>query len=131
MATSLLILLVEDNPHNRLLYSMALQEHGHRVIEAPSGEKALLIGSLQQPDLILLDIGLPGVSGLNVATELRAQPGLRQAPIIAVTAQRLQDAEMQEAGIDDVIYKPVNPFELAARIGDWWDEWHRSSRPDR
>jgi CheY-like chemotaxis protein len=125
MKKGLLILLVEDNPHNRLLYSMALQEHGHSVIEAPSGEKALLVGTLHQPDLILLDIGLPGVSGLSVATQLRAQPGLRQAPIIAVTAQRLQDAEMAEAGIDDVIYKPVNPFDLAARIGDWWEEWHR------
>jgi CheY-like chemotaxis protein len=121
----LLILLVEDNPHNRLLFSMALQEHGHSVIEATSGEKALLVGTLHQPDLILLDIGLPGVSGLSVASELRAQPGLRQAPIIAVTGQPLGDAEMREAGIDDVIYKPINPFDLAARIGEWWEAWHR------
>lgn len=117
-----MILLVEDNLHNRILFGTALRRMGHHVIEATSGEKALLIGTMQEPDLILLDIGLPGVSGLGVAEELRAHPGLRRCPIIAVTGMQLSDQDIEKAGIDDVIYKPIKPFELAERVTAWWAE---------
>lgn len=123
----LIILLVEDNLHNRLLFSTALRRLGHRVIEASSGEKALLVGTMQAPDLILLDIGLPGVSGLGVAEELRAQPDLRRCPIIAVTGMELSAEEIDKAGIDEVIYKPIKPFELAERVTEWWAR-HSESR---
>jgi CheY-like chemotaxis protein len=121
MTKPLVILLVEDNPHNLFLFSTALREAGHQVIEAHSGEKALLLGSLHGPDLILLDIGLPGMSGKGVAVELRAHPGLADCPIIAVTAQRLEKKDM-EVGLDHVIYKPILPKELAQQVEEWYQQ---------
>jgi CheY-like chemotaxis protein len=120
MPKPLTILLVEDNPHNLFLFSLALREAGHQVIEAHSGEKALLLGSLNEPDLILLDIGLPGMSGQSVAGEIQAYPGLAECPIIAVTAQRLEQREMSELGIDHIIHKPILPKELARQVGEWY-----------
>jgi CheY-like chemotaxis protein len=128
MDKPLTILLVEDNPHNRMLFATALREHGHQVFEAPSGEKALLLGSLHEPDLILLDIGLPGVSGLGVATELRARPEFSRCPIIAVTAQRVPQVDLELAGIDHMIQKPVNPFELAGQVSAWWQAREQADR---
>jgi CheY-like chemotaxis protein len=120
MPKPLTILLVEDNPHNLFLFSMALREAGHQVIEAHSGEKALLLGSLNKPDLILLDIGLPGMSGQSVAVEIRAHPGLGDCPIIAVTAQRLEQKDMRDLGIDHIIHKPILPRDLTRLVGEWY-----------
>jgi two-component system, LuxR family, sensor kinase FixL len=121
MKKPLLILLVEDNPHNLFLFSNALRELGHQVVEADSGEKALLLGSSVGPDLVLLDIGLPGMSGYFVADELRAHPELADCPIIAVTAHRLEPRDLAQQGIDHVIQKPVSPRELAAEVEAWWE----------
>jgi CheY-like chemotaxis protein len=118
----LVILLVEDNPHNLFLFSNALRERGHQVIEANTGEKALLLGALHGPDIVLLDIGLPGMSGHGVAAELRAHPELVQCPIIAVTAHRLDPAQAEKEGIDSVIEKPVMPRDLATAVEAWWAE---------
>jgi DNA-binding response OmpR family regulator len=114
------ILLVEDNADSRLLFATALRRAGHEVVEAGSGEKAVLLASLIMPDLILLDIGLPGMSGHGVAAELRAHSEVPRAPIIAVTAGRLDAATRAELGIADVFYKPILPAELADRVGAWW-----------
>jgi CheY-like chemotaxis protein len=118
----LVILLVEDNPHNLFLFSTALREHGHQVLEANSGEKALMLGALHRPDLVLLDIGLPGMSGHGVAAEIRAHPELADCPIIAVTAQRLDPAAARREGIGHVIEKPVLPDALAAEVDAWWQQ---------
>jgi DNA-binding response OmpR family regulator len=122
MATSLKILLVEDNPHILMLFASALRERGHQVIEADNGEKALLLGSMYGPDLILLDIGLPGMSGMSVASELRGHPAMAECPIIAVTARRLSRADMDEVGIVATIEKPIMPQALADRIEQWWQK---------
>jgi CheY-like chemotaxis protein len=127
MKKPLVILLVEDNIHNLFLFSTALREAGHQVIEAQSGEKALLLGSLHAPDLILLDIGLPGMSGQGVAVELREHPGLSRCPIIAVTAQHLELADMRAVGIDHIIHKPILPRDLAREVQEWYDS--RSPAP--
>jgi CheY-like chemotaxis protein len=119
MKKSFVILLVEDNPHVMMLFSTALREAGHKVVEADSGEKALLLGSLHAPDLILLDIGLPGMSGMSVASELREHPALAELPIIAVTARRLTLDEMTEVGIDAAIYKPILPRTFAEEVESW------------
>jgi DNA-binding response OmpR family regulator len=63
VSTRLRILIVEDNAQSRFLFATALRRAGHEVVEADSGEKAVLLASLYTPDLILLDIGLPGMSG--------------------------------------------------------------------
>ncbi|CAN5760740.1 response regulator [soil metagenome] len=120
MKTALLILLVEDNPHNLFLFATALRERGHQVVEANSGEKAILLGALHVPDLVLLDIGLPGMSGRGVASELRAHQEMADCPIIAVTAHRINAEEAARAGIDHVIQKPVLPRDLAEEVEAWW-----------
>lgn len=122
MKKPLVILLVEDNPHNLFLFSTALRERGHQVVEANTGEKALLLGALHGPDLILLDIGLPGMSGMGVAAEIRAHPDMVDCPIIAVTAHRLDAQQAGREGIDHVIQKPVLPKELASEVERWWQD---------
>lgn len=129
MKKPLVILLVEDNPHNRFLFSMALREAGHQVVEAHSGEKALLLGSLHGPDLILLDIGLPGMSGQGVAVELRAHPELADCPIIAVTAHPLRPEELEALGIDHIIQKPVLPRDLTRMVEAWMTEDEERTDP--
>jgi CheY-like chemotaxis protein len=122
MKKPLVIMLVEDNPHNLFLFSTALRERGHQVIEANTGEKALLLGALHAPDIVLLDIGLPGMSGHGVAAELRAHPELADCPIIAVTAQRLDPISTEREGIAHVLEKPILPRDLAIAVEAWWAE---------
>jgi CheY-like chemotaxis protein len=129
MQKGLRILLVEDNAQSRFLFSTALRRAGHEVVEAESGEKAvLLLGSFVTPDLILLDIGLPGMSGRTVVEELKSHSDRTPCPIIAVTGSLLQRRDMERLGLDDVIHKPVLPNELAARVDTWWDQ--RQRRPN-
>jgi DNA-binding response OmpR family regulator len=130
MKHGLRILLVEDNAQSRFLFSTALRRAGHEVVEAESGEKAvLLIGSFFTPELILLDIGLPGMSGHTVIEEMRSHPERPPTPIIAVTGGRLTRGEMERLGLDDVIHKPVLPSDLVARVDAWWDQRQRSGDP--
>jgi DNA-binding response OmpR family regulator len=127
VSTRLRILIVEDNAQSRFLFATALRRAGHEVVEADSGEKAVLLASLYTPDLILLDIGLPGMSGRGVAAELHSHPDVPHCPIIAVTGGHISRDERQALGLTDVIYKPVLPSELVARIDEWAD---RRSRAD-
>jgi CheY-like chemotaxis protein len=123
MQKGLRILLVEDNAQSRFLFSTALRRAGHEVVEAESGEKAvLLLGSFFTPDLILLDIGLPGMSGRTVVEELRSHPDRQPCPIIAVTGSLLQRSDMARLGLDDVFHKPILPNELVARVDSWWGQ---------
>jgi DNA-binding response OmpR family regulator len=115
------ILIVEDNASSRILFATALRRAGHEVVEADSGEKAVLLASLYTPDLILLDIGLPGMSGRGVAAELHSHPDVPRCPIIAVTGGQITRDEREALGLADVIYKPVLPSELVARIDEWAD----------
>jgi CheY-like chemotaxis protein len=119
MGQHLRILLVEDNAQSRLIFAAALRGAGHEVVEADSGEKAVLVASLYTPDLMLLDIGLPGMSGRGVAAELHAHPDVPRCPIIAVTAGVLEPGEAERLGLVDVIRKPILPSELAARVDAW------------
>jgi CheY-like chemotaxis protein len=127
---TLRILLVEDNAQSRFLFASALRRAGHEVVEAESGEKAVLLGTLYTPDLILLDIGLPGMSGQSVAAELRAHPDMPRSPIIVVTAGRLDAAERERLGLEDVLHKPILPSELADRIDVWWARRRQEGRRD-
>ena len=109
-----LILHVEDNPSNRKVVQHILRRTSYRLIEAVNGQEGLEMAMKELPDLILLDIQLPKLSGYEVARRLKADEQLRQIPIIAVTSYALSgdDDKAIEAGCDAYIAKPYKPVEI-------------------
>ena len=105
-----LILIVEDNEKNRKLVRDALQFRGFRTIECERGEDALTLAREHQPALILMDIQLPGMSGIEALGHLRADPTTRDIPIVAVTASAMmQDRQrILAAGFDGYQSKPID-----------------------
>lgn len=105
------ILIIEDNEQNLYLETFILQKNGHEIIQARSGETGIALAAQMLPDLILLDIQLPGMDGYTVAEELRKNPTIADRPIIAVTSYALTgDRErILEAGCTSYIEKPINP----------------------
>ena len=109
------LLFIEDDDHIRLALRLVLEDEGYRVREAGDGRSGLAAFHAEEPDLVLLDLRLPDISGFDVCRALRA---MSIVPIIMVTAQTdTQDMVTGlEAGADDYVTKPVVPKELAARI---------------
>ena len=105
-----LILLVEDNDNNRMLVRDVLQASGYRVVEAENAEDGLRVAAEQQPALILMDIQLPGMNGMEALKRLRADPTTRAIPVIAVTASAMtQDRRhIMAAGFDGYQPKPIS-----------------------
>lgn len=109
------LLFIEDDDSIRLALTLALEDEGYEVREAADGRTGLEMFAAQEPDLVLLDLRLPDLSGFEVARQLRASSIV---PIIIVTAQTdtYDLVAGLEAGADDYVTKPVVPKELAARI---------------
>jgi two-component system cell cycle response regulator DivK len=105
-----LILLVEDNDNNRLLIRDVLQASGYVVAEAETAEDGLRMAAEQNPALILMDIQLPGMNGIEALQHLRADPTTRAIPVIAVTASAMtQDRhQIMAAGFDGYQSKPIS-----------------------
>jgi two-component system, cell cycle response regulator DivK len=114
-----LILLVEDNEKNRKLAHDVLVHQGYRVADAESAEDALRLVREQPPNLVLMDIHLPGMDGIAALQRLRADPETRAIPVMAVTASAMtQDrAKIMAAGFDGYQSKPISvrPFLAAVR----------------
>jgi signal transduction histidine kinase len=113
-----LILVVEDNPTNMRLVADLLKSHGYRVVEAVTGEEALDTLKFLRPDLILMDIQLPGKDGLEVARVLKADPETRAIPIVALTAHAMRGDEerARDAGCAGYIAKPIDTSRFAGQI---------------
>ncbi len=112
------ILVVEDNPLNLKLVEMVLRHNNYDLLKATSGEAALEIAEREKPDLILMDIHLPGMSGLEATGKLRQMPLFQSTPIIGITAYAMKgDMEkVIEAGCDAYISKPINTRKLPETI---------------
>ncbi len=112
------VLVVEDQEDNRRILRDLLTSGGYEVLEAVTGEEGVALAEAQRPDLILMDIQLPGLDGYEATRRIKANPTLRQIPIIAVTSYALSgdDAKALEAGCDAYITKPFSPRELLAKI---------------
>ena len=112
------ILLVEDDPDIRELVAYKLSRGGFEVIEAADGLAALQAARTRPPDAVVLDLGLPRLSGIEVCRELRAAPATAAVPIIMLTgAVRLQELEQAyAAGASDYLVKPFSPRELQRRV---------------
>lgn len=117
------ILVVEDNPDNRYIITSILDETDHPYITAENGEEAVSKAKESFPALILMDIQLPLLSGLDAAKQIKAEPKLADVPIIALTAKAMKgDKEkILSAGCDDYISKPVDPETLLEVIKKWLD----------
>ena len=113
-----LILIVEDNEKNMKLVRDVLQVHGYKTVEAVTGEDGVRLAHEHKPDLILMDIQLPGINGIEALRQLRADPATASIPIIAVTASVMQqDRKMiTEAGFDAYVGKPLNLKEFREAV---------------
>src|SRR5438270_2630268 len=112
------VVVADDTPAVAEYLARLLARDGHRVIRADNGADALELIAREQPDVALLDVMMPGRSGLDVCRAIKSDPGTRLIPVVLVTA--LQNAEDRirgiEAGADDFLSKPPNPQELLARV---------------
>jgi two-component system cell cycle response regulator DivK len=108
------IMIVEDNERNIKLLRDVLGAHGYHTIEAHSGEDAVALGRSERPELVLMDIGLPGIDGVAALAELRKLPETASVPVIAVTAFAMKDdrERLLAAGFDAYVEKPIDIREL-------------------
>ena len=114
------VLYIEDNFHNRRIVRKILQSRGYTVIEAEDGPSGLDMIQELQPPLVLLDIGLPGMDGLEVVRQIRRDARLQETPVIAITASAMRgDRErFLNAGCNDYISKPIQAMELLDMVAD-------------
>jgi two-component system cell cycle response regulator DivK len=108
------ILIVEDNPQNMRLVEMALSAESYFLLEATNGEEALEIAKKERPDLIIMDVQLPKMSGLEVTRKLREIPEFNRTPIIAITAYAMKGDEEKalDAGCNAYLSKPIRARDL-------------------
>ena len=112
------ILYVEDNELNRKIVRDLLRRTSYRLIEAADGEAGIAAALEHRPDLILMDVQLPKVSGIEAVRTLRADPATRDTPIIAITSFALSGDQQKarDAGASAYMAKPYSPFDLLAMI---------------
>ena len=113
-----LILIVEDNEKNRKLVRDVLTFKGYRLAEAETGEDGVRLAKELRPDLILMDIQLPGINGIVALGQIREDPAIRATPVIAVTASAMtQDRQkIMAAGFDGYQSKPINVKDFLAAV---------------
>jgi DNA-binding response OmpR family regulator len=112
------VLVAEDDPDVRDLVVFKLEQAGYEVTAVPDGPAALAAAQRRHLDLVVLDVSMPGMSGLDVCRLLRADPTTHALPIMMLTA-RAQERDVEggfAAGADDYLVKPFSPRELASRI---------------
>ena len=117
-AVNRLVLVVEDNPTNLTLAVFLLQSVGHTVLSATDAEAGLTLARDEQPNLILMDIQLPGMDGLEATAQLKRDESTRAIPVIALTALAMKGDEerIRAAGCDGYIAKPMRYQEFLATV---------------
>jgi two-component system cell cycle response regulator DivK len=119
-----LVLIIEDNAKNVKLMRDLLQFHGYRTREATTAEDGVAIALRERPDVILMDVRLPGIDGLAALNVLRADPRTAKIPVVAVTASVMPDERdrFTEAGFDGFVAKPIDirafPSQIEAYLED-------------
>lgn len=108
------VLIADDDPSLRLLVSTTLEDDGVTLVQARDGAQALAVARSVKPDLMLLDISMPGLTGLEVCRELKADPELAHAPVIMLTAHARESDRQAclEAGARAFLSKPFSPLQL-------------------
>src|SRR6478672_1196398 len=118
MTTPAKVMVVDDTPHNVKLLADLLAVKGYAVATAATGEEALAKMPTERPDLVLLDVMMPGLSGYEVCARIRAEPETALLPVVMVTSLDPHQERVKgiEAGADDFLSKPINQPELFARV---------------
>ena len=122
--TAKTVLIVEDNELNMKLFHDLLEAHGYNILQTRDGMEALRIARQHRPDLILMDIQLPEVSGLEVTKWIKEDDQLRSIPVIAVTAFAMKGDEekIREGGCEAYIAKPISVTSFLATIEEFLSE---------
>ena len=112
------ILYVEDNFENKLFVRRVIESMGHEMLEAETGLESLIVAAEQTPDMILMDINIPGMDGLETTTKLKQNPRLRHIPVVALTANAMKGDRERclAAGCDGYMQKPVGVSDLRREI---------------
>ena len=115
------ILAVEDHAENRRILRLLLASAGYELLEAATGEEGIAMAEKERPDLILMDIQLPGLDGYEATRRIKANPVLCHIPIIVVTSYALSgdDVKAFEAGCDAYVTKPFVPRDLLAKVREY------------
>jgi DNA-binding response OmpR family regulator len=119
MSEQAVVLVADDDPDILQLVTLRLEGAGYRVVQAVDGDEALRLAQESKPDLAVLDVTMPKLTGYDVTRALREHDATRDIPVILLTA-RVQDTDFEEgyaAGADDYLTKPFSPEDLAARVG--------------
>ena len=120
---------MEDNPQNMKLIEMILRSKSYTLLKAIDGEEALNMATREQPDLIVMDIQLPKMSGLEVTKRLRKMPVFSHTPIIALTAYAMKGDKERfiEAGCDAYLAKPISTRELPVMIDNMLEQRQKNN----
>ena len=115
------ILVIEDTEDNRQIIRDLMTSAGYEMIEAVDGIEGVAAAEREKPDLILMDIQLPGIDGYEATRRIRAIPAVAKVPIIAVTSYALSgdEAKTREAGCDGYVAKPFSPRQLLAKVREF------------
>ena len=127
MAAGAQVLVVEDNEKNMKLFRDVLLAAGYRTLEATTGEEAVAVAAEHSPDLVLMDIQLPDIDGIEALGRLRADGRTASLPVLALTAQAMEgDRErFLAAGFDGYLSKPVNVVDLVATVARYCEAGDR------
>lgn len=114
----MVILYVEDNFENKLFVRRVIESMGHEMMEAENGFDSLTLAAERKPDMILMDVNIPGMDGLETTTKFKADPELSDIPIIALTANAMKGDKERclAAGCDGYMQKPVGVSDLRREI---------------
>ena len=112
------ILIIEDTENNRVLLTRRLKPLGYEIITTEDAEKGLLLVEVERPDLVLMDVGLPGMNGWDATRKLKSNPATKHVPVIALTAHAM-DGDREKAiaaGCDEYEIKPIDFNRLFEKI---------------
>jgi CheY-like chemotaxis protein len=112
------VLLVEDNEDNRTIYTTILRHVGHDVIEASNGEDGIRLALERQPNVILMDVAMPGIAGWEATRRLKGDPQTARIPVIALTAHAMAEDRQRavDAGCEGYLAKPIEPRRVVEEV---------------
>ena len=118
MSDGALVLIIEDNPKNLKLARDVLNHTGYQTLEAETAEEGLALARARHPDIVLMDVQLPGMDGLQALDRLRSDPETRDIPVIALTAFAMKDDRERflAAGFDRYVAKPLDILEFPQQV---------------
>lgn len=114
------VLIVDDDEDTRNVYAVMLRFSGYEIVEAPTGEIGLSLAETYRPDVVVLDIGLPGINGWEVCQKLKSTPSTAAAKIVIVTAHAFIDEAQraEECGAEALLIKPASPLLIRSYVAE-------------